>query len=84
MGTDVVTGERHRVAGRNQSAALNGDDARVLADPGRQQQVGRHGPSGYQHLGQQFLRQLADLENLVAHSAGLIRLAATDDHGSGM
>ena len=84
MGAHILPGERHRVAGRDQRAALHGDDACVLAHRRRQQQLGRHGPPRHQHLGQQCRRQLPDLENLVAHSTGLTRFAATDGIGSGM
>ena len=84
MGADILPGQRHRVAGGDQGAPLHGDDARVLAHRRRQQQLGRHGPARHQHLGQQFRRQLPDLENFVAHPTGLTRLAATDGIGSGM
>ena len=63
---------------------LHGDDACVLADCRRQQQLGRHGPPCDQHLGQQRRWQLPDFKNVVAHSTWLIRLAATDGIGSGM
>ena len=84
MGTDILPGERHRIARGDQRAALDGDDAGILAHRRRQQKLGRHGPARHQHLCQQRRRQLADLENSVAHSTGLTRMAVTDDDGSGM
>ena len=68
MGADILPGQRHGVARGNERSAVHGDDAGVLADRRRQQKLGRHRPPRHQHLGEQFRRQLADLENTVVHS----------------